>query len=400
MKAALNIFSSILILAVFLVSCNANKSKTAGPDLKYTCPMHPQVIQDAPGTCPICKMDLVPMHQAGTDRELMLNASQIQLANIQTSKVGSGQFGSSKVLNARLVSNSENNEVISAKFPGRIDKLFEKEPGRKIPAGAALYSIYSEELQTLQQDYLLQVKQAAAFPDEKIYQNMKEAAKNKLLLFGFTNDRIAALGRSKRISPNITVFAKRSGVLKTVNVSEGSYITEGTIVMELESFGNLWVEADVFPADLKLVKEGMEVQAQVNGASGNLRSFRVNYISPQINPGTQLITIRGTIPNPSGQLQAGMQARVLLPAASVSNAVRLPLAAVIRSAEGAHIWIRTGKETFAPRNVTTGAEDADNIVITSGLRDGEEVVISGAYLLYSEFILKKGADPMLAHDHQ
>ena len=399
MKAAFNIFSPILVLAILLVSCNDKKPKTAGSDLKYTCPMHPQVIQDAPGTCPICNMDLVPMHQAGTDRELMLNASQIQLANIQAIKVGKGQFGSSKVLNARLVTNPEGDEVISAKFPGRIDKLYAKETGVKIQAGSALYSIYSEELQTLQQDYLLQLKQAAAFPDEKIYQSMKEAAKNKLVLFGFTNSRITELARENRVLSTITVYARRSGVLRTVNVTEGSYIAEGTIVMELESFDNLWVEADVFPSDLKLVKEGMEVQARVNGENG-LRNFRINYISPQINPGSQLITLRGSIPNPSGQLQAGMPATVLLPSAPVSNSIRLPQAAVIRSSQGAHIWIRTGKETFAPRDITTGAEDDENIVITSGLRDGEEVVISGAYLLYSEFLLKKGADPLLAHDHQ
>jgi Cu(I)/Ag(I) efflux system membrane fusion protein len=144
----------------------------------------------------------------------------------------------------------------------------------------------------------------------------------------------------------------------------------------------------------------MNVNLKVNGIQKPVQTMQIDYISPQLNPGTQLLTIRGKVENPSGDLQPGMQAVVLLPSATVNNAIRLPLEAVIRSAEGAHIWIKNGKNTFTPRNVVTGAEDARAIVITSGLKGGEEVVISGAYLLYSEFVLKKGADPLTAHQHK
>ena len=390
----------VLVFLLSLFSCRIDKKKFTVSDTKYTCPMHPQIVQDVPGTCPICQMDLVPLNQAGNDSELMLNASQIQLANVQTVKVGTGTFGSSKMLNARIVSNPEASEVVSSKFAGRVERLYVRETGKVLSAGAPVYSIYSEELQTLQQDYLLQLKQVEAFPGEKIYQTMSEAARNKLLLFGYSNAQIQALDRGKKISANITVFAKRTGLVRAINVTEGSYVAEGTSIVNLEDLGHLWLEADVYPTELKLVKLGMAVKVQINGVPGKVETVRINYISPQINPGTQLLSIRGVINNSSGDLQPGMQANVFLPAASVSDAVRLPLAAVVRSAEGSHIWIRTGKETFSPRNVTTGAEDAENIVITSGLKDGEEVVISGAYLLYSEFVLKKGADPLSAHNHK
>ena len=388
-----------MLLIALLASCSGEKKATTS-DVKYTCPMHPQIVQDAPGTCPICQMDLVPLNQAGNEMELMLNASQIQLANVQTIKVGTGTFGSSKVLNARLISNPEANEVISSKFPGRIEKLYVRETGRVLTAGTPIFTIYSEELQTLQQDYLLQLKQVAAFPNEKIYQTMRDAAKSKLALFGYSSSQIKAMGSGKNISATSTVYAKRSGIVKSINVTEGSYVAEGTAIVNLEDLGQLWVEADVYPTEANLVRMGMNVKVQVNGLQSKQQTVRINYISPQINTGTQLLAIRGIIPNPTGELQPGMQANVFLPSASVNNAVRLPLAAVVRSGEGSHIWIRTGAETFTPRNVTTGAEDAENVVITSGLKDGEEVVISGAYLLSSEFILKKGADPLKAHHHQ
>ena len=391
---------AILVISLFLVSCSQDKKESAASDTKYTCPMHPQIVQDAPGTCPICNMDLVPMNQGSSEAELMLNESQIQLANVKTMKTGTGNFSSSKILNGRLVSNAEADEVISSKFAGRIEKLFVKETGRPLSAGAAVFTIYSEQLQTLQQDYLLQLTQAAEFPQEKIYQTLQEAARNKLALFGYTNAQIKALAKNNQASPNITVFAKRSGIVKEISVTEGSYVAEGTPVINIENLDRLWVEADVYPSEISLVKKGTAIRVMINGIPDSERSVRIDYVSPQVNPGTQMLTVRGAINNPSGILQPGMQARVLLPTSSVSNAVRLPVEAVIRTEQGAHIWIKNGKETFTPRNVTTGAEDADQIVIISGLKEGEEVVTSGAYLLYSEFILKKGADPLSAHKHR
>lgn len=399
MKKLIYILPVILFFTVLLGSCSSEKKTAVTSNIKYTCPMHPQIVQDAPGTCPICQMSLVPLNQAGNEMELMLNASQIQLANVQTIKVETGTFGSSKALNGRLISNPEANEVISSKFPGRIERLYVKETGRVLSAGTPIFSIYSEELQTLQQDYLLQLKQVAAFPQEKIYHTLRDAAKNKLSLFGYSAAQIRALTSGKNISPTNTVYAKRSGVVKAINVTEGSYVTEGTALVNLEDLNQLWVEADVYPAEVNQVKMGMNVKVQINGLQRKEQTVRINYISPQINPGTQLLSIRAVISNRSRELQPGMQANVFLPSASVSNSVRLPLAAVIRSGEGPHIWIKTGKETFTPRSVTTGAEDAENVVITSGLKDGEDVVISGAYLLYSEFILKKGGNPLKAHNH-
>jgi membrane fusion protein, copper/silver efflux system len=400
MKQSIYILSAFMLVMILLQSCSRDKKLTNTSNTKYTCPMHPQIVQDAPGTCPICQMTLVPMNQAGNDMELMLNASQIQLANVQTIKVGTGSFGSSKILNGRLISNPEASEVISSKFPGRIEKLYVRESGRVLTAGTPIFTIYSEELQTLQQDYLLQLKQVAAFPTEEIYQSMRNAARSKLSLFGYSDAQIKALAVAKNVSATSTVYAKRSGVVRTINVTEGSYVTEGTPIVNLEDLGQLWVEADVYPAEVNLLKMGMKVKVRINGLQDREQTVSINYISPQINPGSQLLSIRAVIANPSGDLQPGMQADVLLPSASVSNSVKLPLAAVIRSAEGAHIWIRTGQETFSPRNVSTGAEDAENVVITSGLKDGEEVVISGAYLLNSEFILKKGSDPLTAHNHK
>jgi Cu(I)/Ag(I) efflux system membrane fusion protein len=390
----------IILLSGFTIftfsACSKGQEKHAAAG-KYTCPMHPQIVAEGPGTCPICKMDLVPVNSAGGKNELSLSESQIQLANIHTILINRGDFSTSKVLNGRLIVNPEQTEVISSRYAGRIEKLFVKEMGRSVSKGQPLFQIYSEELQTLQQDYLLQLKQVAAFPDEQIYQSMREAAKNKLRLFGYSDAQIRRLTETIKTAPLLTVYSTASGIVSELNVSEGQYLTEGSQVLKLENFSQLWLEMDVYPNELKNISIGTKVQASINGISEGEQTLIIDFISPQMDPSSQILKVRAPIRNP-GNLQAGMQATVFLPLAKISDAMSLPLDAVVRDEKGAHVWIKTAKNTFSPRMVRTGEEDSERIIILSGLEDVKEVVISGAYLLSSEFILKKGADPMAGHD--
>lgn len=389
---------AVLTLSVLMIftACK-NEQKKSAENTKYTCPMHPQIVKDAPGSCPICGMDLVPVNNNAGIAELTLSESQIQLANIKTMEIASGSFNTSKVLNARLITNPELSEVISSRYAGRIEKLFVKETGRQVNKGQPLFQIYSEELQTLQQDYILQARQAAAFPDEKIYVTLREAAKNKLRLFGYSNSQIRNLLKVNKISPYITVNAKVAGIINELNVEEGQYVSEGSPILRVENFGQLWVEADVYPTEANSVKPGTLVKVTVDGFPELTQTVKISFVSPQIDPATQILKVRAVIKN-NGQLQSGMAATVLLPSANIKNAVALPQDAVLRDGKGSHVWIKTGKGTFAPRMVTTGEEDADQIIITSGLEDVREIVVSGTYLLSSEYILKKGGDPMAGHD--
>lgn len=395
------VVSLILISLGYLVftlpSCKDpehNKTTKAG---KYTCKMHPQILNNGPGSCPICGMDLVPLNSSGGKNELSLSDSQIQMANIQTLKISSSSFSTSKVLNGQLIVNPERSALVSSRYSGRIEKLYVRETGGRIKKGQALFQVYSEELQTLQQDYLLQLKQVAAFPDEKIYGSMREAAKNKLRLFGVSDAQIRSLDQGSKASPLLTVFSNAAGTVTELNITEGQYIAEGTPVLKLENFDQLWLEMDVYPNEISGLTIGMKVKASINGISENEQTLQIDFISPQLDPSTQILKVRAPIQN-SGNLQAGMQATVFLPVSELSDAMSLPLDAVVRDEKGAHVWIKTSKNTFSPRMVKTGEESSDQIIILSGLEDVKEVVISGAYLLSSEFILKKGIDPVAGHE--
>jgi membrane fusion protein, copper/silver efflux system len=376
------------------VSCNESKNEKLSNVDTFTCPMHPQVIKNEPSTCPICGMDLVPVNASGAKNELMLSDSQIQLANVRTMPVSSSSFSSSKVLNGRLIVNPMGTSTIASRYAGRLERLFIRETGIKISKGQALFQIYSEELQSLQQDYLLQLKQLGAFPKEKIYSTMRDAAKNKLRLFGMSESQIKSLDLAGKTSSLLTVYSSESGTVTELNISEGQYISEGMQVLKLENFDQLWLEMDVYPTELAKLKIGTKVKASISGLGNEEQSLVIDFISPQIDPSTQLLKARAAIKN-VGNLQAGMQATVFLPVSEIKDAMSLPMDAIVRDERGTHVWVKVGKNTFSPRIVQTGAESENQIIILSGLEGVKEVVISGAYLLSSEFLLKKGKDPML-----
>ena len=164
--------------------------------------------------------------------------------------------------------------------------------------------------------------------------------------------------------------------------------------MKLEDYNRLWVEADVYPADAGKIKTGQKVKVIVSGYEDQPQTMTVDFINPALQTSKQLIQLRGTIANPNNQWQAGQQAIVLLPSSEQKMKLTIPVDAVIRDGSGTHVWIEIGKGKYQPRMVAIGSETFDEVEITGGLKKGDVVVASGAYLLYSEFILKKGKNPM------
>lgn len=387
--------------ALLLSACKEKKQEqqAATKQQTYTCPMHPQIVQEKPGTCPICGMDLVPFDKNNTDPFLTLSESQMALGNITTLTIGSGALTNSKTLNGRLVVNPEQTAFISSRVPGRIEMLYVKETGVRVSKGQALYKIYSEQLATLQQEYLLAVAQAKQFPADDRFQQIENAARQKLLLYDQTESQLQQLVRSQKTEPYVTYPAPASGVVAELMATEGQYVSEGGTIMRIEGYNTLWVEADVYPAEASNIKVGQAVKVVIPGWEDQPQNMTVQFVNLAFQAGSQLMQVRGTISNPNNQWQPGLQASILLPIKSSGNVLTLPVNAVIRDGKGMHVWIEESKGKFVPRMVRTGMENADVVEITEGLKEGEKVVVTGAYLLYSEYVLKKGADPMAGHKH-
>jgi Cu(I)/Ag(I) efflux system membrane fusion protein len=365
----------------------------------YTCSMHPQIVQDKPGTCPICGMELVPFDKNNTEPSLMLGESQKALANITTITVGANSLSGYKQLNGQLSINPGQTVYVSSRAAGRIEQLYVKQTGVQVTKGQALYKIYSEELSSLQQEYLIAIAQALAFPEDKRFQEIAGAAKQKLLLYGQSEAQLKQLSNNKKPQPYITYYSTVSGVVAELSITEGQYVAEGGPILRLENYNILWVEADVYPSEAKEIRKGQKVNVTIAGWEDQPQLMTISFITPAFQSGSQTIQIRGNILNPNNQWQPGLQASILLPSVNKTNVLTLPVDALIREQQGTHVWIEGDSNKYEPRMVKTGAEDFDKVEITQGLEQGDKVVVTGAYLLYSEYILKKGKKPMAGHSH-
>ncbi|HET9487646.1 MAG TPA: efflux RND transporter periplasmic adaptor subunit, partial [Chryseosolibacter sp.] len=331
--------------------------------------------------------------------QLMLNDSQMKLANITTQKASRKNVGETLVMNGTLTVDQEKTEVVSSRAAGRVEDLYVKETGKAVKKGEPLYVLYSENLLTLQQEYLLAKEQYEALGQtEKRYKSFLDAAERKLSLYGITKDQISKLTSRKDLQPRVTFLSPAAGIVTEINVSEGQYLDEGAMLYRIEDISSLWVEAELYPTETSLVKVGDKISVRVNGFESMPVEATVTFLSPEYRANSQIVIMRAQIRNPEHRFKAGQQAQVFL-THSAREAIAIPVDAVIRDGKGTHVYIQSGHNTFEPRMVKTGVEGFDQVEISEGLMEGDTIAVTGAYLLYSELILKKGTDPMAGHVH-
>ncbi len=394
-----------IIIAIALLSFISCKNKTdipQDPDTYYTCSMDPQVVEYKPGKCPICKMDLTPVKKKNGESkdELQLSEQQIQLGNIQTDTIRNGTIGDQLVLTATLNFDQMKASSVSSRIMGRIEKLYYKNLGDYVKKGSPLYDLYSEELNNAKQEYLLALDKKKTFTNETVidFDQLIQSAKNKLLLWGLSEAQINELATTKKATPITTFYSTAGGYITQSDIREGDYVMEGGTIVKLADLSTLWAEAQVYTSQLAEVNRNSTAIVQLPDFENKEIKGRIEFVNPEINPDTRINLIRVSIPNPGNQLKPGMPAYVLLKSPQ-RQSLTLPIDAVIRDGKGATVWIQTGKNTFKSVMVQTGLESDDRIEIKSGLKFGDVVVLTGAYLLHSEYVFKKGADPMAGHNH-
>ena len=384
----------------FLVSCKEKKKVALqDPDIYYTCSMHPQIMQAGPGNCPICGMKLISVEKKkGTDADaIMLSDQQMQLGNIKFDTIGKGIIGNETVLTATLNIDETKTNTVNARVSGRIDKLYFKSQGDYISKGQKLYDVYSEELNNAKQEYILALEKQTILDNSIIdFKQLVQSAKNKLLLWGMSQAQIDELTKTKKASTLTSFYSTASGYITTLESHEGDYVPMGGTIVRLADLSSLWAEAQVYTSQLSAIDRNGTATVRLPDV-GKEVSGKIQFVNPEINPDTRINLIRVSIANPGNQLKPGMSVYVVLKNRQV-NSLTLPIDAVIRGEKQNSVWIAIDKNSFKNIMVETGIENGDRIEIKSGLKEGYVVVTSGAYLINSEYIFKKGANPMAGHD--
>jgi len=399
MNAARIIVPVLIVLLGF--SCGSKKTEVADDGVYYTCSMHPQVMEQQPGDCPICKMPLIAVRENTTQQagELQLNERQVQLGNIRVDSARVRTLTQELLLPGRLAVNQQALTTVSTRVMGRVEKLHFKNIGDRVRQGDPIYAIYSEDLNIavsellFARDLAAKTASGAADPDR-----LERIARNKLLAYGLTEAQVNALATLERPPYTIEFTSPATGVITDLPIREGETLMQGAVVMKIAALSSLWAEAQVYPMDRARIALGAEGRVTLPGLPDTVITAPLTFANPELDPSSTIGLVRLDIPNTGGILQPGMQVYVHVPIGEVTT-LALPTDAVLRDGEGSSVWIATGPGRFKVVMVTTGAEAGGFAAITSGIKAGDQVVISGAYLLNSEFKFRQGSDPMGGHQH-
>lgn len=400
----------------------------------YTCGMHPDVLEEEPGTCPICGMDLTPLKTSSSKRskgdrviaywvapmdpnfiskkpgkspmgmdlvpvyedELKEGVVAIDPVTIQsigvTTKVVETIDLSTQIRSNGIVTIAEDAEYrINPKFSGWIEKLFVARTGDVVEAGDPLLEIYSPELVSAQEEYLLAMRNADILSGSSIERikssaaDLLAAARRRLELWDIDSSQIEELQRTGKAKRTLTIYSPIKGIVLHKNAVEGAAVKAGMDLYRIADLSTIWVNAQVYEHELPwLKKNGSRVTIRSSYDPNLHLKGQIDYLYPYLNAKTRTANIRIVVSNPRLDLRPDMYVDVILDAQSVNNSVVIPKNAVIRSGERDIVFVALGEGRFMPREVKLGLETNEYYEVIDGLASGTSVVTSAQFLLDSE----------------
>jgi len=299
-------------------SAVVERSSHAQTGEKWTCSMHPQIIRDEPGNCPICGMQLIPLVGGGeggsgaNSRELVISEAAAKLMEIETSVV-EHKFVSTEV---RMFGKIDYDETrvknITAWVPGRIDRLYVDFTGIKVEKGDHMVLLYSPELISAEAE-LLQASKAAGNIAAETSERVKvftlatlEAAREKLRLLGLSQEQIRQIESSGKTLTQITIYSPMGGVVIRKNATEGTYVSRGTVIYKVADLSKLWVKLDAYESDLVWLRYGQEVEFTTEAYPGEVFKGRISFIAPVLDAKTRTVKVRVNVDNERGRLKPEM----------------------------------------------------------------------------------------------
>jgi len=426
---------------------------TSGAEIKsqmWTCSMHPNVRKTKPGLCPLCPMKLIPVPTDDTDtadgaRQLTVSENAKALMDIEVAPV-ERKFVSATVRMVGKVDFDETNlAYITARMPGRLDRLYVDYTGLPVRQGDHMVYLYSPELISAQQE-LLQAIEAIRNMGETDLGIMREmtkatakAAREKLRLWGLMSQQIAEIEKTGKVSDHMTIYAPKSGIVIHKNAVEGMYVETGTRIYTIADLTKVWVKLDAYESDLDWLRYGQEIEFTTVSHPGRVFKGTISFIDPILNERTRTVKVRVNVLNPDGQLKPGMFVKAVVKSqvagggkimdadlagkwicpmhpeiikdtpgecdvcqmpivqtetlgyvsddpALIEKPLVIPVSAALVTGTRAIVYVQvpdTEKPTFEGREIVLGPRAGDYYLVRDGLSESELVVVKGNFKIDS-----------------
>lgn len=402
----------------------------------YTCSMHPHIIRDEPGVCPICGMDLTPFHDHSDDESakpgMSTSENQSGVASQKKEENGAGESEKNNPLVIRVASNqiqkmgvvteiarkkiiareirsvahvdyNESAEVmINSRVDGWVEKLYARYTGQRVRKGEAIAAIYSPELVSTQEEYLQLYQRARTVESDEAKQEiarLREAARNRLLFWNITPAQIKNIETTGKAQRLLTIYSPYSGVVVDKKVTEGAYVKAGTDLFKVVDLSTVWAYVHIPEKNIPFVSENMPATMEITQLPGRTFKGVVSFVFPFMDAESRNLKIRLSFANPGFELKPGMYATIVLNKTLANEQLVIPSSAVIRTGTREVVFVYHGNGAFEAREVQTGVADGEEgVQILKGVAANEAVVVSGQFLLDSESRLQEVVRKMRAFD--
>jgi len=374
--------------------------------LFYRSPMNPSVTSPVPAKDAM-GMDYVPVYaddgQTGDEPAGMvkINGTIQQQIAVRTAKAVRDTLSHTVRAVGRVDYDEEMLVRLHPKIDGWVEKLFVDKTGQWVKKNTELLSIYSPQLVTTQQEYLLALQNLKALersPFSDIRRGAEELVKSsreRLQLLDVPMHQIKELERTRKIKKNLHIHSPANGIVMKIGAREGQYVTPATKLYMIADLHKVWVYADIYEYELPWVKENDPVEMHLAGVPGKVFKGHVGYIYPYAEAKTRTIKVRMVFDNPELLLKPEMFAEVTIFASKQVYAVVIPDEAVIRSGTRTQVFVVREPGKFEPRPVVLGLASNGFMAILKGLKEGEEVVTSAQFLIDSESKLREATAKMM-----
>jgi len=373
----------------------------------WVCPMHAHILQDHPGACPICGMDLVETESASTldSTGIRVDAATQQRLGVRLAEAAPHTLNHELHTYGTVAIDESSLFNVSPKIDGWVRKLHVSAVGQAVRAGQVLYELYSPELVQRQREYiellqrrdqLLQSMTNLSGQNAQLTASLareRMRTREKFAYADVSDETLNEIEKTRRTVDVMPVRAVRSGIVTQIGAREGSFVTPMVNLLSLANTDHVWIDIMLYPDQLAWVEEGVEAAVKSPHPGQPSIKGRLTFTSPITDGATQTVRARLVVNNPRQRLRPGKFVDVVI-SAQPHTALAVPRTAVIRTGNGNRVMLARGDSHFLPVAVEVGIENGDLIEITDGLQEGAQVAVNGQFLLDAAASLNDAAQRM------